>query len=256
MKIRLLGAHKIESKDTRCACLLIDDILAIDAGALTSRLSLKAQLKLKALLLSHRHYDHVKDIPALGMNFFLLGKTLEICTIQSVYEDVSRYLLDGALYPDFRQEPPGKPALKFNIVQPGREVSIEGYKILPVTIRHAVPCVGYQITSTAEKKLFYTADTGPGLAECWRQVSPDLLIIEVTYLNKYHDLSVKAGHLTPSLLQTELESFRMIKGYLPRIVTIHTDPLNEKGIEAELAGVAGALNTEIQLGREEMRIEL
>jgi ribonuclease BN (tRNA processing enzyme) len=256
MKIRLLGAHKIESKDTRCACLLIDDILAIDAGALTSRLSLKAQLKLKALLLSHRHYDHIKDIPALGMNFFLLEKTLEICTIQSVYEDVSRYLLDGVLYPDFRQEPPGKPAFKFNIVEPGREVTLVGYKILPVTVKHSVPGVGYQVTSPAGKKLFYTSDTGPGLAECWRQVSPDLLIIEVSAKNKYHDLSLEAGHLTPSLLQTELESFRKLKGYLPQIVTIHADPLDEKGIETELAGVAKALNTEIQLGREGMRIEL
>ena len=256
MKIRILGAHKIETKETRCTCLLIDDILAIDAGALTSRLSLKAQQRLKALLLTHRHYDHIKDIPALGMNFFLLGKTLEIYTIRSVYEALSRYLLDGVLYPDFRKEPPGKPALKFNFVAPGREVTIEGYKVLPVKVNHAAPTVGFQVTSSSGQKLFYTSDTGPGLAECWRQVSPDLLIIEVTYTNGCYDLAMKAGHLTPSMLRKELESFRRIKGYLPRIVTVHADPLEEKVLAAEIAGVAGALKTEIQPGREGMRIEL
>jgi ribonuclease BN (tRNA processing enzyme) len=256
MKIRILGAHNIESKSTGCACLLIDGLLALDAGALTSRLSLREQQKLKAVLLTHRHYDHVKDIPAIGMNFYLLGKTLDIYTINSVYEDLSAYLLDGTLYPDFTATPPEKPALKFKILEPGREVTIQGYKVLPVTVSHAVPAVGYQITSSGGQKLFYTSDTGPGLTECWRQVSPDLLIIEVTYSNKHNKLSVEVGHLTPSLLKTELEGFRALKGYLPRVVTVHVNPLDEKVLAAELAGVAGALKANIQLGREGMRIEL
>ena len=78
MKIRILGAHNIESKDTGCSSLLIDGVLALDAGALTSRLSLKAQQRLEALLLTHRHFDHVKDIPTLGMNFSLVKITGDI----------------------------------------------------------------------------------------------------------------------------------------------------------------------------------
>jgi ribonuclease BN (tRNA processing enzyme) len=256
MKIKILGAHNIESKDTGCACLLIDDVLALDAGALTSRLSFEAQQKLRAVLLTHWHYDHVKDIPILGMNCFLLGKTLEIYTTRPDYEDLAAYLLDGKLYPDFREKPPDKPALRFNIVEPGREESVEGYRILPVTVNHAIPCVGYQVTSPDGKKLFYTSDTGPGLAECWRQVSPDLLIIEVTSINKYQDFSIEVGHLTPALLQKELESFRELKGYLPRVVTIHANPIDEKELEAELSVVAGTLKIDIQLGREGMNIIL
>jgi hypothetical protein len=83
-----------------------------------------------------------------------------------------------------------------------------------------------------------------------------LLIIEVTYTNEHRDFSIEAGHLTPAMLQAELESFREIKGYLPEIATIHADPLEEKEMEAELAVVAGKLNTKIQLGRENMRLEI
>jgi cAMP phosphodiesterase len=190
------------------------------------------------------------------MNFSLGEKSLDIFTIQSVYETVSKYLLDGVLYPDFRKTPLEKPALKFNIVTPGREVTIKDYKILPVAVQHSIPCVGYQVTSPAGKKLFYTSDTGPGLIDCWRQVSPDLIIIEVTYTNKRNNLAMEAGHLTAALLQKELESFRNLKGYLPQIVTVHSDPIEEKEIEAELAVVAGELNTQIQCGREAMLIEL
>jgi ribonuclease BN (tRNA processing enzyme) len=256
MKIRILGAHKIETKNTRYPCLLVDDVLALDAGALTSTLSLAEQQKLKAVLLTHRHYDHVKDLPPLGMNFFVSGKTLEVYAIQSVFKDLAAHYEDEELYPDFTKKPPQKPAFRFNAIETGREVSVRNYKVLPVAVNHSVPCVGYQVTSPPGKRLFYTSDTGPGLAKCWQQVSPDLLIIEVVYADKNQALSVEAGHLTPSLLQAELENFRKIKGYLPRIVTIHTDPLDEKKIKAELAVVADNLNTEIEIACEDMRIEL
>jgi ribonuclease BN (tRNA processing enzyme) len=101
MKIRLLGAHKLETKETMYVCLLIDDILAIDAGALTSRLSLKAQQKIQALLLSHWHYDHVKDLPAIGMNFSLGEKSLDLRSnpfmkpFQSIYWMVCFILISG-----------------------------------------------------------------------------------------------------------------------------------------------------------------
>jgi phosphoribosyl 1,2-cyclic phosphodiesterase len=78
MKIRILGAHNIETNTTSFTSILIDDILVIDAGSLTTNLSLKEQENLKAVLLTHQHYDHVRDILLLGMNFNLLKKTIEI----------------------------------------------------------------------------------------------------------------------------------------------------------------------------------
>ena len=36
MIVRFLGAHNAESKNTKMASLLIDDVLAVDAGGLLS----------------------------------------------------------------------------------------------------------------------------------------------------------------------------------------------------------------------------
>jgi ribonuclease BN (tRNA processing enzyme) len=256
MNIRIIGAHNIESQDTRYTTLLIDDVLAIDAGALASGLSFPAQQKLRAVLLTHQHYDHVRDIPALGMNFLLHENSLEVHATRPVQDALSVYLLNDAIYPKFMERPPEKPIIRFKLVEPGRIESISGYSVLPVTVNHAVPTVGYQVTSTGGKKVFYTSDTGPDLAECWRQVSPDLLIIEVTALNKYNDFARQSGHLTPDLLRQELESFRKLKGYLPQVVAVHMNPLDEKGIKNELAVVARALKANIRLGREGMRINI
>ena len=59
MDLRILGAHNMESKDTRFESHLIDGVLALDAGGLTRALSFEERRGIRAVLLSHRHFDHV-----------------------------------------------------------------------------------------------------------------------------------------------------------------------------------------------------
>lgn len=256
MHIQILGAHNLVSRDSRYVSLLIDDVLALDAGSLASSLSFPAQQKLKAVLLAHQHYDHVRDVPALGMNFLMHESTVEIYGTQSVYEALVTYLLNESLYPNFLEKPPGKPAFHFNLVEPNQARQVGDYNVLPVPVNHSVPTVGYQITSADGRVVFYTSDTGAGLTECWRQISPHLLFIEVTAPNRYEEFVRRVGHLTPALLQRELECFRELKGYLPQVVLVHMNPLEEKEIEAEINEVARSLNAQIQLGYEGMHINI
>ncbi len=256
MKVQILGAHNIESRESRFSSLLIDDVLAIDAGALTSSLSQAAQRKFKAVILTHQHYDHIKDVPSLGINFYLFKDTLDIFATRVTYEVMQSHLLNDIVYPNYMTKPPERPSLRFREIEAGKEETIAGYSVLPVTVNHAVPTVGYQVTSADGKKVFYTADTGPGLADIWRQVSPDLLIIEVTAPNGWRNFALKTGHLTPELLQLELESFREIKGYLPQIVLVHMNPIDETEIKEEIAVVAKSLKTAIQLGHEGMILRI
>ncbi|TET18171.1 MAG: MBL fold metallo-hydrolase [Dehalococcoidia bacterium] len=256
MDIQILGAHNCESQSSKFTSLLIDNVLAIDAGGLTSSLSLKAQQKLKAILLTHQHYDHVRDIPALGMNFYLHHATINIYSTQSVYDALTTRLLDGKLYPNFLEQPQQNPAIKFTIIEPYRIEQIEGYSILATEVNHSVPTIGYQVTSSEGKIVFYTGDTGPSLADCWKYVSPQLLITDVTAPNRYDEFAKESGHLTPSLLKQELVTFQELKGYLPQVVVVHMNPNLEKEIEAEIAAVAKTLNNSISLAYEGMQLHL
>jgi ribonuclease BN (tRNA processing enzyme) len=256
MKVRILGAHNIESAETGFTSILIDDVLAIDAGSLTSGLTVTEQKKLKAVLLTHPHYDHIRDIPAMGMNFFLMEKTIDVYTPAPVREALLTHLVNGKLYPDFTKFPEEKPTFRFHPVEAGKIENIEGYEVLPAAVQHTVPAVGYQVTSPDGKKVFISSDTGPGLADTWQQISPDLLIIELTLPNKEVGFAHRAGHLTPSLLQQELESFLKIKNYLPQTVLIHLNPLIEKEIKSELRALEKALNTKITCSYEGMIIKL
>ena len=256
MNVQILGAHNCESQNSKLISLLIDDVLAIDAGGLTSSLSFAAQQKLKAILLTHRHYDHIRDVSTIAMNFAFYGNTINIYSTQSVYDALSTHLLNDKLYPNFLEQPQGKPAVKFTIVEPHELESVEGYSILAVPVNHSELTVGYQVTSADGKTVFYTSDTGPGLNDCWQEVSPKLLIIEVTLPNKYEQYAKKNGHLTPALLKQELTSFRQLKGYLPQVVLVHMSPTLEKEIAAEVDTVARALNNPIALAYEGMQLQI
>lgn len=256
MDIQILGAHNCESQNSRLMSLLIDDTLAIDAGCLTSSLSFTAQQRLKVILLTHQHYDHVRDVPTLALNLTLRNATINIYSIQPVYDALSTHLLDGKLYPKFLEQPPQNPTVKFAIIEAYQVKQIEGYSVLAVPVNHTVPTVGYQITSPDGKAIFYTGDTGPGLANCWRYVSPRLIFIEVTVPDSYEEFAKESGHLTPSLLKRELISFQEVKGYLPQVVIVHMNPNLEEEIAAEIAAVAGDLNNTITLAYEGMQLHL
>ncbi|MFC2035411.1 MBL fold metallo-hydrolase [Chloroflexota bacterium] len=256
MNIQILGAHNCESKDTRLSSLLVDDCLVLDAGGLTSCLSFLTQRILKAIMLTHQHYDHIRDIPAIAMNLYLAGDTIDIYSTLPVYDTLTTYLMNGELYPDFLERPPENPTIQFTVIEPLETWQIEGYSILAIPVNHSVPTVGYQITSTDGNVLFYTGDTGPDLIDCFKQISPQLLIIDVTASNKFEEFSKESRHLTPSLLKQELTVFRELKGYLPRVVTIHMSPSLEEEIRTQIAVVAKDLNCSITLGYEGMRLHL
>ena len=101
MNIRFLGAHNLASQETGFTCLLIDEALAIDAGGLVSCLSLAAQRRLKAILLTHQHYDHVRDIPSLTMSFYSCGGAIDVYGTREAHDELAAHLFDGKLYPNF-----------------------------------------------------------------------------------------------------------------------------------------------------------
>jgi len=256
MDIRILGAHNCESQNSKCISLLIDETIVIDAGGLTSSLPFSAQRKLKAILLTHQHYDHIRDILAVAMNTFLQKTNINIYSIQPVYDIFTTQLFNGNLYPNFLERPQDNPAVKFSVIEPYQTEQIEGYRVMAIPVIHSTPAVGYQVTSPDGSTVFYTGDCGPGLADCWQYISPQLLIAEVTAPDSYEEFALRAGHLTPSLLKHELNTFREVHGYLPRVVVVHMNPLMETEIEAEITTVADALGNTIKLGYEGMQLHL
>jgi ribonuclease BN (tRNA processing enzyme) len=256
VKIRILGAHNCESATSKMVSFLIDDILAIDAGSLTSSLSFEYQAKLKAILLTHAHYDHVRDIPAVALNLFSLGKTITIHSTKNTLDTITANLLNGEIYPDFTRLPETKPVVQLSNIEPYKQDYIEGFRVIAVPVNHGSAAVGYQVMSPEGKKVFFAADTGLGLAGCWEHVSPELLLIEVTFPNRLKEFALNSRHLTPMMLESELTSFKQANGYLSSVVVVHMDPKMEQEIKAEIDEVSRKLNIPIPLAYEGMELVL
>jgi ribonuclease BN (tRNA processing enzyme) len=256
MEIRILGAHGGESKTARCTSFLVDNTLAIDAGGLAANLPLRGQRRLESVLLTHAHFDHIKDIPLIALNLYRMNARIKVYSIPEVIAAVTNHLLDGTVYPLLQNLPADEPTVTFHKITPYQEQQIGAYRVLAVPVNHTVSTVGYQVVDGAGKALFYTADTGPGLAGCWEHLSFQLLIIDTTFPDSYEEYARDTGHLTPKLLKAELIALREVRGSLPHVITVHRDPLLEKEVEREIAGVATLLDIPIIVAREGTRFTL
>jgi ribonuclease BN (tRNA processing enzyme) len=258
VKIQILGAHQFELKGARLTSLLIDGTLAIDAGGITSALSLAQQKKIKTVLLTHHHFDHTRDLVTLAANagYYWQGQ-LEVYALRYTLDVVTTCLLDGKMYVNFLEYPSKEePSLLLEAIEPYNRKAIAGYYVLALPAKHSVPAVGYQITSSDGKSLFYTGDTTVGISDCWRHISPQLLITEVTGPNERGDWLEKVGHFSARLLKEELTQFRQLKGYLPRVIVIHIGNPNEQQIKEEVGQLAQELEADISLGYEDMEFTL
>ena len=256
MDIRFLGAHNCESETTSCICLLIDNTLVIDAGGLTSHLSIAEQKKLESILLTHQHYDHIRDIPGLALNLSLQGASISVYATANVHAAIETHLLNGKVYPKFQTMPDNNPTIRLNVIKPYEPQMVDGHGILAIPVPHIDVTVGYLVSDKQGKTMFYTGDTGPGLAACWNHISPQLLIIDVTLPNDHEKFARETGHLTPNLLQQELVSFRDCKGYLPEVIAVHMDTGLERKIKEEIAAVGRALDISITMAKEGMQLHI
>ena len=259
MHVCILGAHQSESRETAFTSLLVDEVLAIDAGSISSRLSLDEQLQIRDLLLTHRHWDHIKDVAAFGFNLFSRQRSglgphpVNLYGLADVREIVNRQLLTTDFWLDFFNPPDqADPVFHYHELAELTTINVGPYQVRAIPSNHGVPTIGFLVSDAAGRKLYYTSDNGPGSGQNWSLTDPDLLITECTYSNSRRHLEGGRmhGHLCPSQLRIELDVFGGARGYLPRVVIVHVNPFFEIAIRNELADVARDLTTSIELSTE------
>ena len=258
MKVRVLGAHNLESQHTRHTCFLVDGVIALDAGSLMTSLSRDERERIRSVLLTHRHFDHIRDLPSLGLATLYNGHSIPIYSLPETLEAVFSRLMDGALYPDLttslnKTDPQYQP----NVITPGETLDVEGYAVRPVAVPHEAPTVGYVVHQQEGGTFAYCGDTGGGLLPFFQDPSkPDLLFIEVTFPERMEELAKITGHLTPKFLRSELVEVARQNLAIPRIMIVHRAPDYEAEITEELEGGSSELGIEITLASEGMAVEV
>jgi ribonuclease BN (tRNA processing enzyme) len=243
MKIRVLGCHgsdllldgKNQARQCRPCAFLINDHVLLDAGTIGSRLTLAEQKKITHVLLSHLHFDHIKELPMLADN--LVGESrvpLVIAGIPETLNGLHTHIFNSTVYPDFFRIPDSaRPVLVGHSLQLDQEWTVAGLRIIPIKVNHLVPTVGFLI-SDDYTTILYSGDTYQ-TDELWNVASamPNLAaaFIEVSYPNLQAPLARQAKHLTPQLFVGEFR--KLHRPDLP-VYAYHLKPRFRTEIETEL----------------------
>ena len=252
MIVHLTGVHNAESAATRLAGVVIDGRLALDAGSLTRSLSHEELHALRHVFLTHRHYDHIRDLPALAYATPSAG-TLHVYGIPDTLDALAAHLMNNIIYSAYqtRTGEDGSPRAQFHPLEPGRSVAVDGLSVTPCTADHTAPAVGFFV-SNGERSLYYTGDTAPGFAAPLAESPPDILISEVTYSNAGAADAERNGHMTPALLCGEIERIVAESGWTPRVVVVHRNPAHDQRIAREIETVCAETGWNIALGTADM----
>lgn len=234
MRIRVLGSSGAEFPGHNLPAFLIDDSILLDAGTIGAALDEKAQWKIRHILITHAHLDHIRGIPFLADNIILKNRKHQINLVgsPSTMKAIKQTVLNNRIWPDFTALPDRRnPVLKLKTIKKGMPVYINGYKITTFAVNHSVPCTGYLIEDGKGRRLLYTGDTGP-TETIWGATRKPVhcLMVEVSLPNSMRSMALRTGHLTAGLLKKEIGKMRIVP---EKIFIVHTKPQYFEKIKQE-----------------------
>jgi len=247
MKVRVLGAYGGNTKRTYLTNFLINDVLAMDAGCLTSTLDLEEQYRIRNVLVSHSHMDHITSLPFLADNVFgETDETLKIWASDHVIQCLKKHIFNDVIWPDFSSiHYEGRPCISFHSLEAFHSYTIAGLQITPIPVNHLVPTFAFYVED-AKSGFLFTSDTTT-TDRVWSEMNGKeklkAIIVDCSFPNSLNDLALKSGHMTPELLAADLKKLNRDC----RILVYHAKPSFESQLKQELkdAGL-GHIQADIQ----------
>jgi 3',5'-cyclic-nucleotide phosphodiesterase len=244
MEIRVLGCHGGETPKHRTSSFLLDGVLGIDAGATTSTVALKDQNKIRAVLVSHAHLDHIRDLATLADNRCQAGdKPLVIAGTPWTLKALQKHFFNNVIWPDFSKIPLASKqgmTVEWMPMKPEQVYEIGGYKARTVLVSHTIESAAF-VVEKGDVAIAYSGDTGP-TERLWKVLAnvPNLrgMLMEVSFPNTMEWLAKASGHHTPESLDRELSKLKgPHNGRELPVLLYHIKPAFQREVERELAKI-------------------
>ena len=155
MKIRVLGCHGSDqvlngsrgAHQCRTCAFLVNETVLVDAGTVGTALRLDEQKRIRHILLSHLHHDHIQGLPTLADNLVdAPDEPVTLTSIPSVLKGLQTHVFNDKVYPNFLKLPdPRHPVFVCRSLKPGKESELDGLRVTAIPVNHLVPTVGFLI---------------------------------------------------------------------------------------------------------------
>jgi 3',5'-cyclic-nucleotide phosphodiesterase len=246
VELRVLGCHGGETPRHRTTSFLIDDRLAIDAGALTSSLELVDQARLEMVLVSHSHMDHVRDLATIADNRAqLAAPPLTLAGTKETLVELQRHFFNDKLWPNFAVIPsPDAPTIIYREIPLEVPTKLLDYTVTAISVNHTVESAGFVIAD-GNGAIGFSGDTGP-TDRFWELLNKvdnlKALLMEVSFPDNEQALATLSGHHTPRTLLADLKKFKAPQDLATMLY--HIKPPFQGEVEKECAKLKG-VNLEI-----------
>lgn len=223
---------------------LINGTVAVDAGSVGLNGTLAEQARVKHILLTHSHLDHIGSLgPFLDAVYDGSGDCVVIHGLPHTLDALKTDIFNNRIYPDFLKISTFRPPyLKLNELTSGVAIEVGGLRVTPVEVNHVVPTVGFVIDD-GQSAVVFPSDTGPTDA-IWEVAKKcanlKAVFLECTFPENMAWLADLAKHLTPSLYAGEMQKL----GRDVRYITVHMHPRHRDTVIGELKAL-GKPNVEI-----------
>jgi len=235
MDIKILGCSGNHVGRHRTTAFLLDDSLLIDAGTVTEAIRHKDLTKIKRILISHTHMDHVKGLFSLVDELIMMGDhSIELVSAAPVLDIITNNLFNNLIWPDFTVTPsPSRAIIRLRAIPVESSTVLDGISVKPVLMTHTVYTVGFVIRPGGNEGFMFTADTGP-TKRFWEMACDEkdirFIIADVSFPDRLADLAVISGHMTPSMLMESMDRY----GLGDRLFYVtHVKPIFAREIAAQ-----------------------
>lgn len=205
--------------------------LAIDAGSLGLVGDPEDMVRVRDVVLTHCHIDHVATLPMWIEGCLSEGRApARVHAARDTIEALRTHLFNGVLFPDFEklEDDQGRALLEWGEIPDEGEFSLAGFQLESIPAEHPVPTRGF-LVDDGESSVIFAADSGPN-PELWATAAsrPGLaaVVLETSFPDELEDLALGAGHLTPSLLAEELrQAPRDVRVLVTHLKPAYRDPV-------------------------------
>ena len=219
------------------ATVVVDGVLALDAGCLGLWGDLAGQAKVRDVVLTHSHMDHVGSLPVFLENVYAAKAPVTVHGLAETLAAVRSDVFNERLFPDLiTREPEAGPFAIFDALAPGRTRELAEHAVTLVPVNHPVPTAAVHVDG-GDSSLLYVTDTRPTEA-VWeyaaRVKNLKAVLLEATFPDEFAWLAEISVHLTPKLFAAEV---RKIPPGVP-VFVVHLKPRFRDAVLKELAALA------------------
>lgn len=235
MNVELLPSSVPASEAQFLVSFLVNDALAIDAGSVGLLADLGRQERVRHVLLTHEHIDHIASLPILLENVYQPGSDcVELLACSDVLDFIHRDVFNGRVWPDFfalsNDVDRFVTATPIRVLEP---VVRAGLTITPLPVSHGVDAIGV-LVDDGTTAVAFPSDSGP-TDVFWRHAGacPRLaaVFMECSFPDSLRELAAVTGHHCPSTFAAEIRKLDRDV----RWIVVHRKPRYAAEIARELA---------------------